>query len=144
MNHEDSKARRNTRSYNVPIHTAMKASDLFYAKLEEPVKSCLLALREIILTQDENITEAWKYSMPMFCYKQKMFCYVWVHKKHLQPYLGIVEGTRVHHPDLLMEKRSRMKILLFDPAGDLPIEKIKSILQEALDLYRSGLIKTPA
>ena len=85
-----------------------------------------------------------EYSMPMFCYKQKMFCYVWVHKKYLQPYLGIVEGTRLNHPDLLMEKRSRMKILLFDPAVDLPIGKIKSILQEALDLYRSSLIKTPA
>ena len=65
------------------------------------------------------------------------------HKKCQQPYLGIVEGNRLHHPDLLMEKRSRMKILLFDPVVDLPMEKIKSILQEALDLYRSGLIKTP-
>jgi hypothetical protein len=120
----------------------MKASDLFYAKQEEPVRSCLLALRDIILAQDENITEAWKYSMPMFCYKQKMFCYVWVHKKHGQPYLGMVEGKRLQHPDLLMEKRSRMKILLFDPTVDLPLQKIKSILQEALDLYRSGLIKT--
>jgi hypothetical protein len=120
----------------------MKASDLFYASQEEPTRSCLLALREIILTRNENITEAWKYSMPMFCYKQKMFCYVWVHKKYLQPYLGMVEGKHLHHPDLLMEKRSRMKILLFDPAVDLPIEKIKNILEEALDLYRSGRIKT--
>ena len=65
-----------------------------------------------------------------------MFCYLWVHKKIGQPYIGIVEGKKINHPDLIIEKRARMKILLLDPAKDLPIEKINAILKEVLALYK--------
>ena len=84
---------------------------------------------------DKDITSEWKYGMPFFCYKGKMFCYLWVHKKLGQPYLGIVEGKRLDHPDLIAEKRSRMKIMLFDANKDLPIEKIESLMQQTLALY---------
>jgi hypothetical protein len=67
--------------------------DRFYLQKEEPVKSCLIALREIILKQDREITVAWKYGMPFFCYKGKMFCYLWVHKTIQKPYIGFVEGN---------------------------------------------------
>lgn len=70
-----------------------------------------------------------------------MFCYIWVHKKFQQPYIGIVEGNRLAHPELLTEKRSRMKIMLIDPTKDLPLPKINTILQQALDLYRQGIVK---
>lgn len=93
-------------------------------------------MREHILKQDENITETWKYGMPFFCYKGKMICYLWVHKKLLQPYLGIVEGKKINHPDLIQEKRARMKILLLDPGRDLPMRKINGILKEMLSLYK--------
>ena len=115
--------------------------DNFYLQKDEHVKSCLLALREIILSQDKDISAAWKYGMPFFCYKGKMFCYLWVHKKYLQPYIGIVEGKRFNHPGLIIEKRSRMKIMLFDPNKDLPIKTIKTILKQAIDLYKTGVIK---
>ena len=88
--------------------------DNFYLQKDEPVKSCLLALREIILSQDKDITAAWKYGMPFFCYKGKMFCYLWIHKKYRQPYIGLVEGKRFEYSELIIEKRSRMKIMLFD------------------------------
>jgi hypothetical protein len=114
----------------------------FYLQKDEPVRSCLLALREIILKQDTQITATWKYGMPFFCYRNKMFCYLWVHKKLLKPYIGIVEGQRLNHPELIIEKRSRMKIMLFDADTDLPVETIEAILNEALDLYKSGVIKT--
>jgi uncharacterized protein YdhG (YjbR/CyaY superfamily) len=113
----------------------------FYLQKEEPTKGALFALREIILAQDQDITAAWKYGMPFFCYKGKMFCYLWVHKKHLQPYIGFVEGGRLNHPKLLQEKRSRMKIMLFDPNEDLPIETINSLIHQAVDLYKNGTIK---
>jgi len=117
------------------------APDDFYLQKDEPVKSCLLALRDIILSQDPEITSAWKYGMPFFCYKGKMFCYLWFHRKHKQPYLGIVEGRRIKHPQLIIEKRSRMKIMLFDPAKDLPVRTIKMLLKETLDLYKTGNVK---
>ena len=119
----------------------VKAIDNFYLQYQEPVKGCLLALREIILSQDREVTAAWKYGMPFFCYKGKMFCYVWVHKKYHHPYIGIVEGNRFKDAELLQEKRSRMKIMMFDPNKDLPVKKIESILQRALNLYKTGVIK---
>ncbi|MDB5002989.1 MAG: hypothetical protein JWQ34_1214 [Mucilaginibacter sp.] len=121
--------------------TILSDLDNFYLQHPEPVNECLLALRNIILKQDENITAAWKYRMPFFCYKGKMFCYLWVYKTTHQPYIGIVEGKHIEHPDLITEKRSRIKIMLFDVNEDLPVDTIEGILQQALDLYRSGVIK---
>ena len=114
----------------------LRPIDNWYLQKEEPSKTCLQFLREHILRQDNNITEAWKYGMPFFCYKGKMFCYLWMHKKYLQPYIGIVEGKKISHPDLIIEKRARMKILLLDAHKDLPIRKINAILKEVLSLYR--------
>lgn len=119
----------------------MRPIDLFYSEKEEPTKGCLEALRKIILSQNAEITEAWKYGMPFFCYKNKMFCYLWINKKTLQPYLGIVEGNRINHPELIQEKRARMKIMLFDANKDLSLTTIKSILEQAINLYESGDIK---
>jgi hypothetical protein len=119
----------------------LRETDNFYLQKEEPIKSCLLALRDIILSQDKEISCSWKYGMPFFCFRGKMFCYLWVHKKHHLPYLGIVEGKKFDDPDLITEKRSRMKIMLLDPNQDLPIKKIKTILQKAIDLYKTGEIK---
>ena len=110
--------------------------DDYVLQKEEPIKSCLQFLREHILKQNANITEAWKYGMPFYCYNKKMFCYLWVHKKYRQPYIGIVEGNNISHPDLVMEKRARMKILLIDPAKDIPLKKVDAILKAVLALYR--------
>ncbi|MGZ3753192.1 MAG: DUF1801 domain-containing protein [Mucilaginibacter sp.] len=109
--------------------------DNFYLQKAEPVKGCLLFLREHILHYDKNITEAWKYRMPFFCYKGKMFCYLWVHKKNGLPYIGIVEGKRIDHPALIIEDRARMKIMLLDPTADLPIDTINSILNTTIGFY---------
>ncbi|REG96062.1 DUF1801 domain-containing protein [Flavobacterium aquicola] len=113
----------------------------FYLKKEEPNKSCLLALRSIIIDQDTNITETQKWGIPCFCYKKKMFCYLWIDKKTHKPYILMVEGKYLDHPELEEGDRSRMKILRVNPNKDLPIKTIKSILQKALDLYREEIIK---
>jgi hypothetical protein len=118
-----------------------KETDHFYLKQEEPIKSCLLALRQLILSQDKNIVAVWKYGMPFFCYKNKMFCYLWFHKKYKQPYIGIVEGNYFNQSELILEKRSRMKIMLINPDEDLPVNTIEAILNQAIDLYKKGIIK---
>ncbi len=119
----------------------MRELDNFYLQQDEPTKGTLLALREIILEQDKDVTNAWKYGMPFFCYKGKMFCYLWFHKKYKQPYIGIVEGNRFNEPFLIQEVRSRMKIMLLDPNEDLPLQTIENILQKAINLYKTGVIK---
>ncbi|MDR6783047.1 hypothetical protein ABIE26_000465 [Pedobacter africanus] len=107
----------------------------FYLQQEEPSRGCLMALRDLILKQDQQITAEWKYKLPFFYYRGKMLCYLWIHKKYMYPYIGIVNGNKIAHPDLIVEKRARMKILLVDPQKDLPIEKIRLILNQALALY---------
>ncbi|MNJ84637.1 hypothetical protein D3C87_20950 [compost metagenome] len=113
----------------------------YYLNKAEPNKSCLLALRSMILEQDPDITETRKWGMPCFCYRKKMFCYLWTDKKTDKPYILMVEGKYLDHPDLEVGDRSRMKIFRVDPDKDLPIETMEHILQKALDLYRTGAIK---
>ena len=116
--------------------------DQFYTKFDEPNKSCFLALRKILLSQDVHVTETKKYGAPCFCYKNRMFCFLWLDKKLKEPYLLLVEGRFLDHPLLEKGDRKRMKILRIDPKQDLPIETLELVFQEALNLYRSGQIKT--
>jgi hypothetical protein len=113
----------------------LRPIDNYFLQQQEPTKSCLQFLRQYIPGLDKRITEAWKYGMPFYCINGKMFCYLWVHKKYGKPYLGIVEGNSIHHPDLILEKRARMKILLIDPNLDIPLKKISIILKAAIALY---------
>ncbi|MBK9592589.1 MAG: DUF1801 domain-containing protein [Crocinitomicaceae bacterium] len=99
----------------------------FYLNKSEPNKSCLLALRDLILNQDSKITETLKYGMPCFCYHKKMFCYLWTDKKTDQPYILMVEGKHLHHPKLETGSRSRMKIFRVDPTKNLPKKVIETI-----------------
>jgi hypothetical protein len=117
------------------------ATEDFYANQHEPNQSCLLALRSIILQQDENISETQKWGMPCFCYRKKMFCFLSTDKKTNQPYLLMVEGKHLDHPELEQGSRTRMKVFNIDPNKDLPIVTIQLILNDALDLYRNGVIK---
>ena len=107
----------------------------FYLSKKEPNKSCLLALRNIILEHDEHITETQKWNMPCFCYQKKMFCFLWIDKKTDEPYILFVEGGRLNHPKLEKGTRSRMKIFRINPKIDFPIHTIKQLLDKALDLY---------
>ncbi|MGM9509727.1 DUF1801 domain-containing protein [Larkinella sp. GY13] len=117
-----------------PFHT-------FYLNQSEPNKSCLLALRSIIVDQDKDITESQKWGMPCFLYKKKIFCYLWTDKKTDEPYILLVDGKYLDAPELEEGDRKRMKMFRVNPYQDLPIETIESILQKGLDLYRTGVIK---
>lgn len=120
----------------------MKALDNFYNTQPEPYRSTLLALRDIILAVDpENMTPEWKYKLPFFCYKGKMFCYLWVHKKFQQPYVSLVHSEELTHPLLLLEKRARMKILLIDPNDDIPLKLLQQLLHASLKTCKRKLAK---
>lgn len=113
----------------------------YYLNKAEPNKSCLLALRNIILNQHQEITETQKWGMPCFCYKKNLFCYLWTDKKTDQPYILMVEGKYLDFPELEEGERTKMKIFRVNPHQDLPIKTIEKILQKALDLYKTGVVK---
>ena len=114
----------------------MRETDDYFLKQEEPAKSCLLFLRHYILTYKAEISEGWRYGMPFYFYKGKRFCYLWVQKKSRVPYVGIVDGKLLHHPELIQEGRSRMKILLIDPQKDVPLKTLRTVLDASLKLYK--------
>ncbi|MDR2270004.1 MAG: DUF1801 domain-containing protein [Sphingobacterium sp.] len=118
----------------------MQELNQFYLTQDEPNRSCLLALKHIIFQQGAEIRETVKYGMPCFCYKTKAFCYLWTDKKTKYPYLLMVEGKHLDHPELETGTRSRMKTFTVNPMEDLPLETIQTILNTALDLYRNGKI----
>ncbi|MEO0468007.1 MAG: DUF1801 domain-containing protein [Bacteroidota bacterium] len=106
----------------------------WYERQEEPNRSCFFVLREFILGLDPEITEAWKYRMPMFLFRGKMYCYLWQEKKGW-PYVGIVHGGKIEHPALVQGKRSKMKILRIDPGADLPLDTLADILEATKIFY---------
>ncbi|MEO1052316.1 MAG: DUF1801 domain-containing protein [Bacteroidota bacterium] len=107
----------------------------FYLQKHEPIKSCLMALRDHILNHDPEMTEAYKYRMPCFCYKGKAFCYLWTDKKTGEPYILMVEGRNIDHPALVQGDRARMKILPIDPNEDLPLDTIEDVFELAKELF---------
>lgn len=109
--------------------------DEFYLEKEEPLKSCLMALRDIILHYREGIYDKWYYRLPCFFYKDKIFCYVWVDRKTQHPYIALYPGKRLHHPALVLGNRKESKIFSINPNEDIPIETIHEIFEEALSYY---------
>ena len=99
-----------------------------YESQPEPLKGAQLTLRDFILNFDDQISESWKYAMPFFLYRRKMFVYMYNSKSHPLPYLGICDGNQFEHPLLITNGRSRMKILEFDPSQDLPIATLGEVL----------------
>jgi hypothetical protein len=109
--------------------------DHFYITQSEPNKSCLLALRTLILIQNKEVSETRKYGMPCFCYQKKAFCYLWTDKKTTEPYILFVEGKALDHPKLEKGTRSRMKILRVNPNKDIPRRTVAILLKTALEIY---------
>ena len=122
----------------------LREVDHFYSVQNEPAKSRLLALRKIILDLDPQVHETVKYGMSCFCFGKIMFCYLWTDKKTAEPYMLFVEGKHLHHPELEAGDRARMKILRVDPDKDIPIDRIRVILNDALNVYRDGIVKVRA
>ncbi|MFD2146456.1 DUF1801 domain-containing protein [Mucilaginibacter antarcticus] len=119
----------------------IKELDHFYLQQPEPVQGCYLALRDIILAQDTLITAEWKYKLPFFYYKGKPLCYLWTDKKTNHPYLAMMEGKHIYHRDLHCGDRVRIKSISFNPDQNLPLEIIVGILQQGLEVFRTGVVK---
>lgn len=113
----------------------MKALDDFYSSKDEPIKSCLLALRSIILNYNDDLEPRWYYRLPCFMYKGQIFCYLWVDKKSNFPYIAIGKGVKINHPQLIQGNRTFTKLLMVDPDKDIEINTIREIFDKAMTLY---------
>lgn len=73
----------------------LSPADQYFLKQAEPAASCLQYLRTLILSLNDNITEQWSYGMPFYYVSGKRFCYLWIHKKQQQAYIGFTEGHQL-------------------------------------------------
>ena len=113
----------------------------FYLRQSEPNQSCFLALRDIILGANPHLTPDWKYKLPFFMYKGKMFCYLWKDKKTDIPYIGIVNGSDINHPALEAGNRKKMKTLSIDPTQDIDLTLVLNILSLSVEATEARLLK---
>jgi hypothetical protein len=118
------------------MDNSIRPIDNYFLQKTEPVKSCLEYLRLYMQNYNTGITEEWKYGMPFYYYKGKMFCYLWTDKKTHQPYIGIMEGRNIDHPMLVQDDRKRAKILYINANEDIPADMITGVLNMALKFYK--------
>lgn len=113
----------------------LNALDSFYERREEPNKSCLLALRSIILSYNPKFETALKYGLPCFTLQGTIFCYLWMDRKTKTPYISINKGIDIDHPALFLGSRKQFKLLYIDPHKDIPIKTIHEVFDLAMKLY---------
>jgi hypothetical protein len=99
----------------------LNPNETFYLKFEEPIASCLLALKTYILSINPCINFKISWGMPFFTYCNKSLCYLWIDKKSNTPYIGFMDGNLMQHHALVLGDRKRIKILLINLEEDLPI-----------------------
>ena len=104
----------------------------YYLQKEEPVRGCLLGMRDFILNFNSQITEAFSYRMPMFKLNGKLFCYLWTMKDTGIPYIGIYNTDNIEHPGLIRGDRKRVRIMHLDPEADLPVEDLEVIFMKLI------------
>ncbi len=109
--------------------------DNFYLKQDEPNRSCFMALKEIILSNDVLMKAEWKYKLPFFYYKNKAFCYLWQDVKTKIPYIGIVRSSNLDHPKLFLGKSKKMKKYYVNPNEDINVNELHEILNVAKRNY---------
>jgi len=115
----------------------MKPIDNFYNGKQEPVKSCLLALKLIIENYNSDFEARWYYRLPCLMYQNKIFCYLWIDKKTQFPSIEIGKGIEINHPDLIQGNRVFVKLLFINPEKDIPIKNIYEIFDMAMKLSMS-------
>lgn len=109
--------------------------DNFFISHSEENNACFQFLRGHILSYDDKITEHWKWKLPFYYYKGKMFCYFWIDKKSQHPYVCFAKGNKSNNPNLELGTRKMMKSLTINPNEDIPINILNEILEELVLLY---------
>lgn len=107
--------------------------DEFYLQQPEPLKGCMLFLRQWFLKND--CTEAFNYNTPFFRFKGKPFCYLIIKKDKRSMYVGFMKGRSLQHEKLFSDGRKVVKLFYIDPEKEVPLKDLKAIVASAKKLY---------
>ncbi|WP_299183083.1 DUF1801 domain-containing protein [uncultured Chryseobacterium sp.] len=95
----------------------------YYDKQETATRECLLALKSIVLSVDENIVHKRKYQIPFFCYNEFNLGFLWVHRKRIL--VGFIEDKKVQSETISRQKKDSVFTMEINPLEDIPIDIIK-------------------
>lgn len=110
--------------------------DNYYMQLDEPYKGCMMALRDIILSFDEEIVQEYSWKLPFFKYRSKMFCYLNINKKTKLPYVSFYKGPDLGHIELEREGRKMFSVWYVDPTEDIDVDCLLQILTLAKEIHQ--------
>ncbi|RYU96485.1 DUF1801 domain-containing protein [Emticicia agri] len=105
----------------------------YYLKQTEPIQSCLLALKNIIMSIHPLITHERKYQIPFFYYKGKKLAYLWVTRKKLQ--VGFIEDKCLQEPIEGVRLKDKYQSIIVNPNEDIPMGVIVRNLKDLIHLY---------
>jgi hypothetical protein len=105
----------------------------YYLKHPEPIQGCLLALKNIILCVNREITQRQQYQIPFFYYKGKKLCFLWVNKKKLL--LGFVVDKTILPVVTGVKRKDEMETIEIYPREDLPVQIIQDKILQLIKLY---------
>ncbi len=108
----------------------MNKLEEYYFKQEEPFKSLFFALRDIVLSWDDQITECLKYGSPCYLYRGKIMCYHFKDKSG-QAYVLFNYGKQLNHPLLDFKGRKSMQSVDVFLDKDIPFEGLTEIFQQS-------------
>lgn len=111
----------------------LTALDHYYDKQDMTTRECLLALKAIILSIDNNIVHTRKFQIPFFTYNNFNLGFLWVHRKKIL--VGFIKDRRLLPPTFTGRKKDKMSTIEIDPVEDIPVDVIK---RNILDLIRQS------
>jgi len=100
----------------------IKTLEGYYLSKPEPYQSCLLALRDIIMSTNADINHERKFQIPFFTYKGKKLAYLWLDKKKLK--MGFCLDKSLQPVTEGVRPKDIYESMIIDPNEDIPIKII--------------------
>jgi len=94
----------------------------YYLNKPEPYRSCLLALKDIILSSNPGIVHERKFQIPFFTYRDKKIGYLWLDRKKVK--IGFCLDKSLQETVNGIKPKDVYESMQIDPNADIPIDII--------------------
>ena len=113
-----------------------KTLEYYYLSKPEPYQSCLLALKDIVLSVNPAICHERKFQIPFFIYKGKKLGYLWLNGKKLMMGFCLDKSLQLIIPGI--KPKDKYESIQIDPNKDIPVDVIRKKLGYYLGLIDNG------
>ncbi|MFD2866697.1 DUF1801 domain-containing protein [Mucilaginibacter antarcticus] len=110
----------------------LKTLESYYLSKPEPYQSCLLALRDIVLSANSAIIHERKYQIPFFTYKGKKLGYLWLNGKKLM--VAFCEDKSLQAVAPGIKAKDKYQSVRIDPNADIPVDWLLQTLSNYIAL----------